>query len=238
MRWWEERKVAWGEAIVLTCVGSLATYLKPQFGVPILLALTGLGAWLIFGANTKTKTYKQTIGKTRHKVIGDIRKALIDLEDQINIIRQNVENIPLSHYEEVYLSKIEGYREFKRKYATEGEAQYVAMGIHYGLNRNPVFSDEFDKDKIIQSKLAELKDNLNKIPDAKLSKLIDTFINVEKTRAVNLISHRLSPARWKSDIADVAHRQDVEQRGDDTVELVKQSINKRLTELWNGAKYE
>lgn len=52
-KWWQSKRVAWGESLVLLAVGGLATYLKPVIGIPILLIFLGVGIWLIISANKR-----------------------------------------------------------------------------------------------------------------------------------------------------------------------------------------
>ena len=56
-KWLQTKKAAWGEALVFLAVGGLATYLKPEIGVPILLILLLVGLYLILRA------YGQVEGK-------------------------------------------------------------------------------------------------------------------------------------------------------------------------------
>jgi len=180
--------------------------------------------------------------KSRRPFIAKIKGILGSLETQIDDVRYAVEKVPLSNYETKYLSKFDGYQEFKKKYiaennATERDAQYVAISVHYGINDNPLFSDSLKK-SLAQSSLNYLADLEQKLPDSPLHTLIELLVDTKKMQSISIIDHKLNPARWNAYTSDIERRSDVEQKFEDAIRKARRGINKRLTQLENGAKYE
>jgi len=175
--------------------------------------------------------------------IAELRGVLDNLETQIDNVCSMVEQVPLSDYEKDYLSKFEGYQEFKKRYivennATESDAQYVALAVHYGINDNPLFNDSLKNSQETQSLLTDISRLKSKLPDSRLHSLIELLIEVKKRQSVSDISHKLNPARWKAYVSDIKRRDDVEHELSNTIRKVKRWINRRLTQLADGAKYE
>jgi hypothetical protein len=143
-------------AAVLVGVGGTAV----SIGLPETGVLTPLWGWVLTGVgiaaivvaiplavrNARLFKKENIEIESRQPFINEMRQCLEDVEMQIEDISKDVEQVPLHDYEEKYLSKYDGYEVFKKRYineqdATESDAQYVALGVHYGLNDNPLFND-------------------------------------------------------------------------------------------------
>ncbi|MFC1958501.1 hypothetical protein ACFLV6_01075 [Chloroflexota bacterium] len=178
----------------------------------------------------------------RQPLIAELREALSNLEPQVDDVCSTVEDIPLSYYEINYLSKFDGYQEFKRKYiaensATESDAQYVALGAHYGMNDNPLFSDSL-KTSPAQELLNRIRDLKQKLPDSRLHNLIELLVDTKKRQSISTIDHKLNPSRWNAYVSDIKQRDDVEYKLGEALRKVRREVNRRLSQIANGVKYE
>lgn len=221
-------------------------------GLPATGILTPLLGWILTGSGVvafiaflfllprSISRYKDENDeiKLRQKPINLLRKVLDNLEQQIDTMRISIEDTPLSYYEEKYLTKFDDYENFKKKYSSDNNARYVALGIHYGLDENPLFNDSLKDNTSIQSLSTEIDDLKYKLPDTLLHSLIEWLINTKKLQSVSIISHKLNPARWDAYVSEIKQREEVESKLDETLRRVKREINRRLIKLSNGAKYE
>jgi len=169
-----------------------------SIGLPVTEALTPFWGWvltvgggiaflsaiLLSIRSAKLFRVESSEIELRQPSIIELRKVLGGVESQIDDVRSAVEDVPLSHYERNYLSKFEGYQEFKQKYiaengATESDAQYVALGVHCGMNNNPLFSDSL-KGSPAQVSLDRIRDLEQELPDPCLHTLVELLIDVKK----------------------------------------------------------
>jgi len=175
--------------------------------------------------------------KLRQKIIVRLRKVLETLEGRIDTIRTKVEKVPLSYYETHYLSSLPGYADFKRKYSNEADAQYVALIANY-FETNPLFRDEYNKDKIADNCSKELKELKSQVPDTRLDASLDGYLKLKQLQAVLLLSHRLDPSKLSSSETYISSAFDTREKIDKLVRDTKRGLNKLLNKLWAGAKYE
>ncbi len=175
--------------------------------------------------------------KSRRRETKLLKQVLADYEERMDAIRSEVEKVPLSYYETNYLSGIEGYKQFKSKYPTESEAQYVALGQSFFL-QNPLFEDKLGNDSEMKTLLSKLEQTRSQLPDSKLNDFLDTFLKAKQLQAVVLIYHRLFPSKLTTNISNVLTNYEADEKIGNTVKEAKKHMERRLMELWNGAKYE
>ena len=165
------------------------------------------------------------------------------IEECIERIGSSIADIPLADYEEKYLIRLDDYDSFKNKYitendATESDAQYVALCIQYGLKENPLFNDSLKQDQEYQSLLTQTERLKRELPDTVLSDSLDKYIYTKKMQSFNDISNKINPARWDAHKDTIEKRITAEYKFDKTIRDIKKVMNKRLSQLANGAKYK
>lgn len=171
----------------------------------------------------------------RRQNITALREAIVSLKRRIDSIRDDVKELPLSYYDEHYLSHIESYSEFLTNYPNKLDGQYVAIGMYYGVGCNPEFDMRMSKEAELQDKVEMLKQS---VPDTIVQAAVDALISTKKNQAVMTIDHKINPENAKATTSWLMGKRDAEDAIENGVREFEKRLNRRLLELWKGAKYE
>lgn len=161
------KQAAWGEAIVFMAIGGLATYVKPEIGVPILLVLLIIGVYLICRAYRQEPSGEEISTSIKSKPsqkqnCDRLATLYINYYNQFNNLIDEIAGSPLEDYEKFLQNNeiLTRYRVSRKGKVKSIEDAFIQHGL--ARFKHPMLENrKTEKMRSLVAKMLKLANTIN-----------------------------------------------------------------------------